>query len=217
MTILLPNMTNTKAQRVCRASKTSVSYVRRPDGIRRYCHLATAGIYSDAGLFTCRESFGEDLTELFNLLTGYTRPQKFQHLFFAPMDLREHFISCIRREADRGRAGQTARIIAKVNSLIDPAMIEELYLASQAGVQIDLIVRGMCSLRPGVEGLSERIRVCRSSIATLNTRAFSISTTTASRSICFRLPTGCNAISTIASKLPFRCSMNSTKPSSKKF
>ena len=136
------------------------------DGIRRYCHLATgnynvrtAGIYSDVGLFTCRESFGEDLTELFNLLTGYTRPQKFQHLFLAPMDLREHFISCIRREAERGRAGQTARIIAKVNSLVDPAVIEELYLASQAGVQIDLIVRGMCSLRPGVEGLSERIRV----------------------------------------------------------
>jgi polyphosphate kinase len=136
------------------------------DGIRRYCHLATgnynvrtAGIYSDVGLFTCRESFGEDLTELFNLLTGYTRPQKFQHLFLAPMDLREHFIACIRREADRGRAGQTARIIAKVNSLIDPAVIEELYLASQAGVQIDLIVRGMCSLRPGMEGLSERIRV----------------------------------------------------------
>jgi len=110
------------------------------------------------GLFTCRESFGEDLTELFNLLTGYTRPRKFQHLFLAPMDLREHFISCIRREADRGRAGQTARIIAKVNSLIDPAMIEELYLASQAGVQIDLIVRGMCSLRPGW-------RDCRSGFA----------------------------------------------------
>jgi polyphosphate kinase len=136
------------------------------DGIRRYCHLATgnynvrtAGIYSDVGLFTCRQSFGEDLTELFNMLTGYTRPQKFQHLFLAPMGLREHFISCIHREADHGRAGQTARIIAKVNSLIDPAVIEELYLASQAGVQIDLIVRGMCSLRPGVEGLSERIRV----------------------------------------------------------
>ena len=116
------------------------------DGIRRYCHLATgnynvrtAGIYSDVGLFTCRESFGEDLTELFNLLTGYTRPQKFQHLFLAPLDLREHFISCIRREADRGRAGQTARIIAKVNSLIDPAMIEQLYLASQAGVQIGYV------------------------------------------------------------------------------
>ena len=136
------------------------------DGIRRYCHLATgnynvrtAGIYSDVGLFTCRESFGEDLTELFNLLTGYTRPQKFHHLFLAPMGLREHFTSCIRREADYGKAGQAARIIAKVNSLVDPAVIEELYLASQAGVQIDLIVRGMCSLRPGVEGLSERIRV----------------------------------------------------------
>jgi polyphosphate kinase len=136
------------------------------DGIRRYCHLATgnynvrtAGIYSDVGLFTCRQSFGEDLTELFNLLTGYTRPQKFQHLLLAPVGLREHFISCIRREADHGRAGQTARIIAKVNSLVDPAVIEELYLASQAGVQIDLIVRGMCSLRPGVQGLSERIRV----------------------------------------------------------
>jgi polyphosphate kinase len=136
------------------------------DGIRRYCHLATgnynvrtAGIYSDAGLFTCRESFGQDLTELFNLLTGYTRPQKFHHLFLAPMGLREHFVSCIRREAEHTRSGQTGRIIAKVNSLVDPALIEELYLASQAGVQIDLIVRGMCSLRPGVEGLSERIRV----------------------------------------------------------
>jgi polyphosphate kinase len=136
------------------------------DGIRRYCHLATgnynvrtAGIYSDVGLFTCRQSFGEDLTELFNLLTGYTRPQKFQNLFLAPMGLREHFISSIRREADHGRAGRPARIIAKINSLIDPVVIEELYLASQAGVQIDLIVRGMCSLRPGVDGLSERIRV----------------------------------------------------------
>ena len=110
------------------------------DGIRRYYHLATgnytvrtAGIYSDVGLFTCRESFGEDLTELFNLLTGYTRPQKFQHLFLAPMGLREHFISCIRREADRGRAGQTARIIAKVNSLIDPAMIRSCILPAKPG------------------------------------------------------------------------------------
>jgi polyphosphate kinase len=136
------------------------------DGIRRYCHLATgnynvrtSGIYSDVGLFTCRESFGEDLTELFNLLTGYTRPQKFNHLLMAPTGLREHFISCIRREAGHARAGQPARIIAKLNSLIDPAVIEELYLASQAGAQIDLIVRGMCSLRPGLPGVSERIRV----------------------------------------------------------
>jgi polyphosphate kinase len=136
------------------------------DGIRRYCHLATgnynvrtAGVYSDVGLFTCRETFGEDLTELFNFLTGYTRPQKFHHLVLAPVDLREYFITAIRREAEHARAGRPARIIAKVNSLVDPSLIEELYSASQAGVQIDLIVRGMCSLRPGLAGLSERIRV----------------------------------------------------------
>jgi polyphosphate kinase len=136
------------------------------DGIRRYCHLATgnynvrtAGIYSDVGLFTCRDTFGEDLTELFNLLTGYTRPQKFHHLILAPVGLREYFVTAIRREADHARAGHPARIVAKVNSLIDPSVIEELYLASQAGVQIDLIVRGMCSLRPGLAGLSENIRV----------------------------------------------------------
>jgi polyphosphate kinase len=136
------------------------------DGIRRYCHLSTGNynnrtstIYSDIGLFTSRESFGEDLTELFNLLTGYTRPQTFHHLVLAPMNLREHFISLIRKEAEQARAGQPARIIAKVNSLIDAAVIEQLYLASQAGVQIDLVVRGMCSLRPGLKGVSERIRV----------------------------------------------------------
>jgi polyphosphate kinase len=136
------------------------------DGIRRYCHLATgnynvrtAGVYSDVGLFTCRETFGQDLTELFNLLTGYTRPQKFNHLLLAPVGLREHLLTQIRKESEHARSGRQARIIAKVNSLIDPAMIEELYLASQAGVQIDLIVRGMCSLRAGLPGISERIRV----------------------------------------------------------
>jgi polyphosphate kinase len=136
------------------------------DGIRRYCHLATgnynvrtAGIYSDVGLFTCRGTFGEDLTELFNFLTGYTRPQKFHHLILAPVGLREYFITAIRRETDHARAGHPARIIAKVNSLTDPSLIEELYLASQAGVRIDLIVRGMCSLRPGLAGISDHIRV----------------------------------------------------------
>jgi len=136
------------------------------DGIRRYCHLATgnynvrtSGVYSDIGLFSCRETFGEDLTELFNLLTGYTRPQKFHRLVLAPMGLREHFIDCIRREVEHARAGQPARMIVKINSLIDPAIIEELYLASQAGVRIDLIIRGMCSLRPGLPGTSEHIRV----------------------------------------------------------
>lgn len=136
------------------------------DGLRRYCHLATgnynvrtAGVYSDLRLFTCREAFGQDLTELFNLLTGYTRPQKFQQLLLAPTGLREHFVNCIRKEKEHARSGESARIIAKVNSLTDPAIIDELYSASQVGVQIDLIVRGMCSLSPGVPGVSEKIRV----------------------------------------------------------
>jgi polyphosphate kinase len=136
------------------------------DGIRRYCHLATgnynvrtSGIYSDMGLFTCKEAFGQDLTVLFNLLTGYARPQKFTHLLLAPVGLREYFLTHIRKEADNAREGKPARLIAKINSLIDPTIIEELYLASQAGVKIDLIVRGMCSLRPGLPGISDQIRV----------------------------------------------------------
>ncbi len=136
------------------------------DGIRRYCHLATGnynvrtgGIYADLGLFTCREPFGEDLTEIFNLLTGYTRPVRFNHLLVAPTGLRNALAQKIRREATHARAGRPARIVAKVNSLVDWPIIQELYEASQAGVQIELIVRGTCCLRPGVPGLSERIRV----------------------------------------------------------
>ena len=135
------------------------------DGIRRYCHLATgnynvrtAGVYGDLGMFTCRESFGEDLTELFNLLTGYTHPRGFNHLIVAPTDLRDELVMRIRREAEHARAGRPARIIAKINNLVDSALIEELYRASGAGVQIDLIIRGICCLRPGVPGLSDRIR-----------------------------------------------------------
>jgi polyphosphate kinase len=136
------------------------------DGLRRYCHLATGnynartgGVYGDLGIFTCRDSFGEDLTALFNFLTGYTRPRGFHHLLLAPTDLREGLVQRIRREADHARAGRPARIIAKMNGLVDRRLIEELYGASEAGVQIDLIVRGMCCLRPGVHGLSSRIRV----------------------------------------------------------
>ena len=135
------------------------------DGIRRYCHVATgnynvrtAGIYADVGLFTARPSFGEDLTELFNLLTGYTRPRRFHHLLVAPTDLREGLLARIRREADHARAGTPARIVLKMNSLVDPVLIEALYEAGHAGVEIDLIIRGICCLRPEVPGLSDRIR-----------------------------------------------------------
>jgi polyphosphate kinase len=136
------------------------------DGLRRYCHLATGnynvrtgGVYGDLGLFTCRDSFGEDLTALFNLLTGHTRPSGFHHLLLAPTDLRDGLVQRIRREAAHARAGRPARIIAKMNGLVDRRLIEELYRASEAGVRIDLIVRGMCCLRPGVPGLSSNIRV----------------------------------------------------------
>jgi len=139
---------------------------QEPDGIRRYCHLATGnynvrtgGIYSDFSLFTCRESIGEDVTELFNILTGYTRPRRFRHLLMAPIGMRDAFQQRIRREAEHARRGEPARIVAKMNSLVDRTLIEELYAASQAGVRIDLIVRGICCLRPGIPGLSDRIRV----------------------------------------------------------
>ena len=139
---------------------------QEPDGIRRYCHLATGnynvrtgGIYGDFSLFTCRESIGEDVTELFNMLTGYTRPRRFRHLLMAPIGMRDAFQQRIRREAEHARRGEPARIVAKMNSLVDRTLIEELYAASQAGVRIDLIVRGICCLRPGIPGLSDRIRV----------------------------------------------------------
>src|SRR5262249_18830423 len=119
---------------------------RDADGIRRYCHVATGnynvrtgGVDADLGLFTSRESFGEDLTELFNLLTGYMRPRQLRHLLVAPTELRRGLIDRIRREADHARAGRPARIVLKMNSLVDPTLIEELYAASDAGVDIALI------------------------------------------------------------------------------
>jgi polyphosphate kinase len=134
--------------------------------LRRYCHLGTGnynartgGVYGDLGLFTSRDSFGADLSDLFDFLIGGTRPRAFRHLLLAPGDLRNGLVARIRREAAQARAGRPARIIAKMNSLADRRLIEELYAASEAGVAIDLIVRGICCLRPGVPGLSSRIRV----------------------------------------------------------
>jgi polyphosphate kinase len=135
------------------------------DGIRRYCHLATGnynvrtgGVYADFGLFTARADIGDDVTELFNMLTGYTRPRGFRHLLVAPAGLRDGLVARIRREAEHARSRGEGRIIAKMNSLVDRTLIDELYRASQAGVRVDLIVRGICCLRPGVPGLSDGIR-----------------------------------------------------------
>lgn len=139
---------------------------REGNEIRRYVHLgtgnynpATARLYTDLGLFTVRQEFGEDATNLFNLLTGICQFQGMKKLIIAPFDLHARMLQLIERETANARNGLPARIIAKMNSLVEPEIIQALYRASQAGVKIDLIVRGICCLRPGVRGISEHITV----------------------------------------------------------
>ncbi len=139
---------------------------RDDDAIRSYVHLSTgnynpttARIYTDVGLFTCRRDFADDATDLFNLLTGICQFQGMRKLLVAPFELHERILKLIERETENARRELPARIIAKMNSLVDQRVIEALYRASQARVKIDLIVRGICCLRPGVQGLSENITV----------------------------------------------------------
>ncbi|MGI0490360.1 polyphosphate kinase 1 [Alkalinema pantanalense CENA528] len=144
-----------------------VLVVRREAGkIRRYAHVGTgnynpktASLYTDLGLFSCREDIGADLTDLFNYLTGYSRQRDYRKLVVAPVNLRDHILTLIQREIDHQRAGNQGRIVAKMNALVDPRIIRALYEASQAGVSIDLIIRGICCLKPGIAGVSENIRV----------------------------------------------------------
>ena len=147
---------------------SKITLVVRREGhvIRRYVHLGTgnynpttARLYTDLSLFTCREEFGEDATNLFNLLTGICQFQGMKKFLVAPFELHDRILQLIQREADHARQGLPARIIAKMNSLVDERVIEALYRASRAGVKIDLIVRGICCLRPGRRGLSENITV----------------------------------------------------------
>lgn len=141
--------------------------VRREDeGIRRYVHLgtgnyndSTAKLYSDLGLFTCKEEFGEDATAVFNMLSGYSEPENWNRLTLAPLWLKDKFISLIDREKNNARKGKKAQIIAKLNSICDKDIIEALYEASSAGFSIDLIVRGICCLKVGISGVSDNIRV----------------------------------------------------------
>jgi polyphosphate kinase len=136
---------------------------REREGIRRYVHLGTgnynattARIYTDLGLMTCRDDITADVLDVFNFLTGFSNPREFRKLWVAPSSLRRHVHEMIRRETQLGAEGH---LIFKINSLLDPLMIEDLYRASQAGVRVDLNVRGICSIRPGIPGLSENIRV----------------------------------------------------------
>jgi polyphosphate kinase len=141
--------------------------VRREDGrLRRYVHLSTgnyhprtAKLYTDFGLLTADEKICQDVNEVFKQLTGLGRARRLHHLWLSPFSLHERILAAIKREANHARAGERAHIIAKMNSLIEPKVIEALYRASQAGVKIDLIVRGVCALRPGIPGLSENIHV----------------------------------------------------------
>jgi polyphosphate kinase len=146
--------------------KASLVVRREPEGIRRYVHLSTgnynpttARIYTDLGLFTAKPEFGEDTSELFNLLTGYSQGRRWRKFLVAPLGLREQVVDLIDREARNAEAGRPSRIIVKMNALVEPTVIDALYRAARSGVPIDLIVRGTCCLRPGIPGLSENIRV----------------------------------------------------------
>jgi polyphosphate kinase len=139
---------------------------REGGGLRRYVHLgtgnynpSTARLYTDFSYFTDDPALGEDGSDLFNYLTGYSEQEEYQELLVAPLTMREKFVELVREQAERAGRGESARISCKMNALTDPRIIEELYLASQAGVKVELVIRGICCLKPGLEGISEHIRV----------------------------------------------------------
>jgi polyphosphate kinase len=147
-------------------SKVALVIRREDHGLQTYVHVATGNynpttskIYTDLGLLTANPEIGDDATDLFNFITGFSRPREYTHLMVAPVNLRDRMLALIEREVDHAQAGRPAHIIAKINRLTDLETIDALYRASQAGVKIDLIVRGSCMLRPGVAGLSETVRV----------------------------------------------------------
>ncbi len=147
-------------------TKTALVVRREPDGIRRYVHIGsgnynsrTARLYTDVGLFTCSPSIGADVSDLFNSLTGISRQRLYRKLLVAPANMRDRFVELIERESANARAGRRGYIVAKMNALVDAETIAALYRASQDGVEIHLIVRGICCLRPGVPGTSDHIRV----------------------------------------------------------
>jgi polyphosphate kinase len=146
--------------------KTALVVRQEGSVIRRYCHIGTgnynpktARLYEDVGLLTAEPSIGADLTDLFNVLTGYARQDTYRSLMVAPYGIRRGIVELIERETEHLRAGRAAGIRMKINSLVDEQVIDALYRASQAGVPIDVVVRGICALKPGIDGLSDNIRV----------------------------------------------------------
>ena len=146
--------------------KVTMVVRREGDGIRRYLHLGTGNynavtslIYEDLGIFTCDEAMASDITDLFNHLTGYSTKHDFRKLLVAPFNLRSGLEKLVRREIEQARSGHKARLIFKVNAIVDRRFIELLYEASQAGVKVDLFVRSMCCLKPGIKGISDNINV----------------------------------------------------------
>ena len=147
-------------------TKITLVVRREQEKLQGYCHIGTgnynsktSSLYTDLGILSCNDDLVSDLVDLFNYLTGFSKQQHFRRLLVAPVTLRRRMQELIQREIDQARAGKPAAIKAKMNALVDPGIISLLYEASQAGVSIDLVVRGMCSLRPGVEGISDNIRV----------------------------------------------------------
>lgn len=147
-------------------AKMTLVVRKESDGVHKYVHLSTgnynqitAKIYTDIGLFTCDEEISSDVTEIFNYLTGYSKQTEFRKLIVAPINMRQKFLALILREIENVKAGGTGKLMFKMNSLVDPILISALYEASQNGVEIDLIIRGICCLVPGVPGLSENIKV----------------------------------------------------------
>jgi polyphosphate kinase len=147
-------------------AKLALVVRKEPDGLRRYVHLGTgnynpvtARVYTDISYFTCREDLTADATEVFNFLTGYSTHESYRKLAVAPVTLREKMVRLIDREIDHARNGRDARMVLKMNALTDVQIVEKLYEASRAGVRVDLIIRGICCLRPGMKDVSEKIRV----------------------------------------------------------
>ena len=193
-------------------SKITLVVRREEDGIRRYVHLgtgnyndSTAKLYTDCGILTCHEPIGEDATAVFNMLSGYSEPKSWNRLILAPLWLRASFLNMIRRETEHARGGVPARIVAKMNSLCDQEIIAALYEASAAGVEIDLIIRGICCLKTGIPKVSEHIRV-RSISRKLSGACpyFLFPQRRRGRSSIWEVRTGCRAIWTSGWRSPSR-------------